>query len=124
MTPAAATANLFREVLLPFTFRLWHRMQTLSCLAISAVLAAAFAISIPAPVIADDSAMALFEKRVLPILNSAKPSSCAECHLSGVDLKDYIRKDQKQTFASLVAAGLVDTQRPDDSKILAFISRE
>lgn len=46
------------------------------------------------------SALALFERRILPILNSPKPSSCAECHLSGVDLKDYIRKDQKETFGS------------------------
>lgn len=71
-----------------------------------------------------EPALALFEKRILPILNSPKPSSCAECHLSGVDLKDYVRKDQKQTFASLVAAGLADPKNPDGSKILSFIARK
>ena len=71
-----------------------------------------------------EAARSLFEKRILPILNSPKPSSCSECHLSGVDLKDYIGKDQKATYASLVAAGLVDPAKPDASKLLAFIARK
>ncbi len=70
-----------------------------------------------------DSSLAIFEKRILPIFQSAKPSSCAECHLSGVDLKEYIRPSQQQTFASLVSAGLIDVAKPDESKILTFISR-
>ena len=70
-----------------------------------------------------DSSLAIFEKRILPIFQSAKPSSCAECHLSGVDLKEYIRPTQQQTFASLVSAGLIDVAKPDESKILTFISR-
>lgn len=75
------------------------------------------------PLADDDSSLAIFEKRILPIFQSAKPSSCAECHLSGVDLKEYIRPTQQQTFASLVSAGLIDVAKPDESKILAFISR-
>jgi hypothetical protein len=43
--------------------------------------------------------------------------------LSGVDLKEYIRPTQQQTFASLVSAGLIDVAKPDESKILTFISR-
>ena len=70
-----------------------------------------------------DTALAIFEKRILPIFQSVKPSSCAECHMSGVDLKEYIRPTQQQTFASLVSAGLIDMAKPDDSKILQFISR-
>jgi mono/diheme cytochrome c family protein len=68
-------------------------------------------------------ALAVFEKRILPIFQSVKPSSCSECHLSGVDLKDYIRPTQQETFASLVAADMIDTRNPDNSKILRFISR-
>lgn len=69
-------------------------------------------------------AMDAFERRILPILNAQRPSSCAECHLSGVDLKNYIQPDQEKTFAALVAAGLVDVANPDESKILKFISRK
>lgn len=71
----------------------------------------------------DESSLAIFERRILPIFQSAKPSSCAECHLSGVDLKDYIRPTQQETFVSLVAAGMIDVRKPGDSKILRFISR-
>lgn len=46
-------------------------------------------------------------------MKSEKPSSCSECHLSGVDLRDYVRPSQKETFASLVAEGLIDVKNPD-----------
>ena len=71
----------------------------------------------------DESALSIFERRIIPIFQSQEPSSCTECHLSGVDLRDYIHPDQGKTFASLVAAGLVDVDQPDRSKILEFISR-
>jgi hypothetical protein len=61
---------------------------------------------------------------MLPILQAAQPSSCAECHLSGVDLKQYIHEDQQRTFASLRESGLIDLQNPDNSKILQFIARK
>ena len=72
----------------------------------------------------NQSALAIFERRIIPIFQSQKPSSCTECHLSGVDLRDYIHPDQERTFASLVAAKLVDVNQPDSSKILEFISRK
>ena len=72
----------------------------------------------------EGSALAVFERRILPIFRSPKPSSCSECHLSGVDLKAYIRPTQAETFAALVASGLVDAKEPDRSKILAFIGRK
>jgi len=58
----------------------------------------------------NESALELFEKRILPIFPAKRLSSCTECHLSGVELKDYIQPDQEKTFASLVNAGLVDNQ--------------
>ncbi|MCI0682394.1 MAG: hypothetical protein L0Y71_09835 [Gemmataceae bacterium] len=70
------------------------------------------------------SALALFEKRILPIFQSKKPSSCTECHLSSVELKDYIHPTQEKTFAALVQGGLVDAKNPDKSKILEFIARK
>lgn len=70
------------------------------------------------------AALALFEKRILPILNAKKPSSCSECHLSGVDLKDYLDPSQEKTFTSLVKAGLIDVKKPAESKLLTFIARK
>lgn len=75
-----------------------------------------------APSAADDS-LELFRTRIAPILESPNPSSCSECHLSGVDLKQYIGDSQEETFAALVAGGLVNRERPDESKLLDFIRR-
>jgi len=73
---------------------------------------------------ADDlTALQLFKRRIVPIMQAKNPSSCSECHLSGVDLKQYIGADQEATFASLRASGLVDMENPDASKILTFINR-
>jgi len=71
----------------------------------------------------DLSAADVFDRRILPILRSERASSCTECHFGGVELKNYIREDQATTFAALRADGLIDLQRPDDSKILQFIRR-
>jgi hypothetical protein len=73
--------------------------------------------------VSGNEALAVFEKRILPIFQAKKPSSCTECHLSGVELRDYIQPDQAKTFASLVSVGLIDVKKPDDSKILRFINR-
>ena len=74
--------------------------------------------------VADDSSLAIFERRIVPILQAKNPSSCSECHLSGVDLADYIRPTQDETFAALRDGGLIDVQQPGKSKLLVFIARK
>lgn len=71
---------------------------------------------------ADDAAMKVFEQRILPIFKSDQPSSCVQCHLAGVDLKDYIRPSSDETFRSLRDQGLVNVAKPDQSKILKLIN--
>ncbi len=68
--------------------------------------------------------LSIFNRRILPIMQAKNPSSCSECHLSGVDLKDYIGADQAKTFASLRERGLIDVKNPDKSKLLKFIARK
>src|SRR5262244_687727 len=68
------------------------------------------------------SAQGIFDQRIRPILDSPKPSSCTECHLAGVDLKDYILPSHEKTFLSLRDQGLVDLDRPAQSKILRLIA--
>jgi hypothetical protein len=74
------------------------------------------------PLSADQAATELFEKRILPIFNSPNPSSCTECHLAGVDLKNYILPSHEKTFVSLRDLGLIDLDNPNDSKILKLIT--
>jgi hypothetical protein len=64
----------------------------------------------------------VFEKRIAPIFKSPNPSSCTQCHLSGVDLKNYILPSSEKTFLSLRDQGLVDVKKPEDSKILRLIN--
>src|SRR6187431_649698 len=71
---------------------------------------------------ADDPAK-VFEERILPIFKSPDPSSCVRCHLAAVDLKNYILPSAKDTFLALREQGLIDLDKPENSKILALINR-
>jgi hypothetical protein len=73
---------------------------------------------------AERDAKAVFARRILPIFRSPKPSSCTECHLAGVDLKNYILPSAEQTFASLRDQGLIDLEKPESSRILALIAMD
>ncbi len=75
-------------------------------------------------VLAQDGATSaqIFEKRILPIFKSPKPSSCVDCHLSGVDLKNYIHPSHEKTFLSLRDQGMIDLAKPEESRILRLIS--
>ena len=70
---------------------------------------------------AADDPKAVFEQRILPIFKSPNPSSCVQCHLAGVDLKDYILPSADKTFRSLRDQGLIDLAAPEKSKILTLI---
>jgi hypothetical protein len=70
---------------------------------------------------ARSQSLALFEQRIMPIFRSPKPSSCVQCHLASVDLKDYILPSQEKTFVSLRDQGLINLTDPEKSKILTLI---
>jgi hypothetical protein len=63
----------------------------------------------------------LFNARIMPIFRSSDPSSCVQCHLSSVDLKNYILPSHEKTFLSLRDQGLIDLEAPAKSKILTLI---
>jgi hypothetical protein len=65
---------------------------------------------------------AVFKQRIMPIFRSANPSSCVQCHLHGVALKNYILPSARDTFANLRDQGLIDLDKPSESKILKFIA--
>jgi len=69
----------------------------------------------------DPAAQDLFEQRIMPIFRSPDPSSCVQCHLASVDLKQYILPSHEKTFLSLRDQGLIDLEQPEQSKILELI---
>jgi len=87
-----------------------------------AVITASMVFGFPWAAKADDAAK-VFEERILPIFKSPNPSSCTRCHLASVDLKDYILPTAKDTFLALREQGLIDLEKPENSKILKLINR-
>lgn len=85
------------------------------------ILVALFLLQSSAPGQQAASPAELFNNRIMPIFRSAEPSSCVQCHLSSVDLKDYILPSHEQTFLSLRDQGLVNLEDPGASKILKLI---
>lgn len=63
----------------------------------------------------------IFEDRIMPIFRSPRPSSCVQCHLAAVDLKNYILPSHEATFVALREEGLVNLEQPEQSKILKLI---
>ncbi len=87
-----------------------------------ALACAAMVLGFASTVRADDAAK-VFEERIVPIFKSPNPSSCTRCHLAAVDLKDYILPSAKDTFLALREQGLIDLEKPENSKILKLINR-
>ncbi len=77
----------------------------------------------PSPVCTSEELGGLYEQRIKPLLAEDRPKSCNECHLSGVDLALFTRGDACQTMACMSEQGLVDLERPEESKILDWIAR-
>jgi hypothetical protein len=70
-----------------------------------------------------NSAGALYEKRIAPLLAEDRPKSCNQCHLSGIDLALFAKGDPCDTMACMVEQGLVDLDQPEASVILTWIDR-
>jgi hypothetical protein len=64
-----------------------------------------------------------FRERIEPLLTDERPTSCNQCHLSGVDLSAFARETPCKTWACLTDRGLVSSADPADSKILGWILR-
>lgn len=66
---------------------------------------------------------ALYDKRIAPLLAEGRPSSCNECHLSGVDLALFVQKTPCETMACMVERDIVSLDDPEASLVLAWIDR-
>lgn len=66
----------------------------------------------------------IYQRRVVPLLQSSKASSCSECHLQGVNLREFLTSDPNESFAALRARGWIDTEQPSKSKFLQFIAKK
>lgn len=65
----------------------------------------------------------LYERRIAPLLEDDRPSTCNQCHLTGVDLSLYLQATPCDTMACMVHEGIVDLESPESSLVLAWIDR-
>jgi hypothetical protein len=65
----------------------------------------------------------LFAQRIEPLLAQDRPSTCNQCHLSGIELGSFARDTPCETMACLTEQGLVDLEAPEKSLILSWIKR-
>lgn len=70
-----------------------------------------------------EAGLELFERRIAPLLEDDRPSTCNQCHLSGIDLSLYLQDTPCATMACMAEEGIVDLQSPEDSVVLAWIER-
>ena len=61
------------------------------CLFGATVILAGLAMATAPTRAAEPTPPEVFERRIAPIFKSPNPSSCVQCHLAGVDLKDSLR---------------------------------
>ncbi|MGE0790873.1 MAG: hypothetical protein AB7S26_34685 [Sandaracinaceae bacterium] len=75
------------------------------------------------PAICQEDGQELYQRRIEPLFVDDRPSTCNQCHLSGVDLSLFVRSTPCETMACLVELDLVDLESPDDSLVLSWIGR-
>lgn len=73
--------------------------------------------------ICEDGPGEVYERRIRPLLENDRPSSCSKCHAAGVHLSEFVTGDPCGSMACLVEQGMVDLERPRQSKLLEFIER-
>lgn len=71
-----------------------------------------------------ESPSEIYQRLVIPLIQSSRASSCSECHFQGIKLDDFLTSDPRASFASLRARGWIDIDRPSESKLLEFIAKK
>ncbi len=68
-----------------------------------------------------DGQLELYERYVEPLLTDEHPSTCNQCHVSGVDLSLYVQDTPCESMACMIEQGVVDLDDPEASAVLAQI---
>lgn len=77
----------------------------------------------PSDACSNDGQIALYQRKIEPILNDQQPVTCNQCHLAGIDLSLFVRATPCQTMACLEQLGLVNLTQPETSTVLTWIGR-
>jgi len=64
----------------------------------------------------------LYRTYVEPFVSGQVPSSCSQCHLTGVDISLYAQDNACDTMACMIDRGIVNLDQPEESALLQQIS--
>lgn len=79
--------------------------------------------TVDAAMCSPEQGLRLYDERIDPLFRDDRPSTCNQCHLSGINLRQYVQGTPCETYACLVEQRLVDQDDPKNSKVLAWIER-
>lgn len=65
----------------------------------------------------------LFEKKIKPLVSKGQPTTCNQCHLSGVDLGMFVQDTPCKSMACMAEKGMVDFKDPAKSQVLGWIAK-
>ncbi len=65
----------------------------------------------------------IFQKKIKPLVSKGQPTTCNQCHLSGIDLGLFVQDTPCNSMACMKAKGLVDFINPPQSQVLAMIAK-
>ena len=63
----------------------------------------------------------VFQKKIKPLVTKGQPSTCNQCHLSGVDLGMFVQDSPCKSMACMVDKGMVDFKAPAKSSVMKWI---
>lgn len=69
----------------------------------------------------EDELSQMYVQYVEPFVSGAVPTSCSQCHMTGIDMSLYAQDDPCSTMACMVEMGAVDLDDPQGSDLLAQI---
>lgn len=74
------------------------------------------------PAACDEEALSdMYVRYVEPFVSGAVPTSCSQCHMTGIDISLYAQDTPCATMACMVEMGAVDLQDPSGSSLLSQI---
>ncbi len=71
----------------------------------------------------DDKLSKLFHTKVKPLVTAGQPTTCNQCHFSGVDLGMFVQESPCKSMACMVEKGMVDFDDPAASEVLKWIAK-
>ena len=69
----------------------------------------------------EEASLEIYERRIAPLVSGEVPSSCNQCHLSGVELSLFVQATPCDTISCMASLDLVNLENAEESRILEQI---